>query len=78
MFGQVSGYRTCGLQTMPPLGRFECVKPLEPPDSQYVEAAKGWCELHAFTEVDAELDSHLSVRVFWVRQPRRAGASSRS
>lgn len=49
---------------MPPLGRFECVKPLEPPDSQYVEPAKGWYELHAFTEVDAELDSRLSVRAF--------------
>ena len=30
--------------------------PLQPPDSQHVEAAKGWCELHAFQEANEELD----------------------
>jgi tetratricopeptide (TPR) repeat protein len=30
--------------------------PLQPPDSQHVEAAKGWCELHAFREAEAELE----------------------
>jgi len=41
---------------------------LQRPDSLYLEAAKGWCELHAFLEADAELDkiaaklrSHPSV-----------------
>ena len=32
------------------------MKPLEPTDSLHLEAAQGWCELHAFTEADAELD----------------------
>jgi len=32
------------------------MKPLEPPDSIHLEAAQGWCELHAFAEADAELD----------------------
>ncbi len=32
------------------------MKSLEPPDSTHLEAAKGWCELHAFVEADAELD----------------------
>jgi tetratricopeptide (TPR) repeat protein len=32
------------------------IEPLTPPDSMYVEAAKGWCELHAYLEADAELD----------------------
>jgi len=30
---------------------------LPPEDQRYVEAAKGWCELHAFLEADAELDN---------------------
>jgi hypothetical protein len=30
--------------------------PLAPPDSIHLEAAQGWCELHAFAEADAELD----------------------
>ncbi len=29
---------------------------LQPPDIFYVEAAKGWCELHAYSEAEAELD----------------------
>ena len=29
---------------------------MEPPDSHYVDAAKGWCEIHAFLEAEAELD----------------------
>ena len=33
------------------------MKPLEPPDSIHLEAAQGWCELHAFLEADAELDN---------------------
>ena len=36
---------------------------LEPPDSMYLEAAKGWCELHAIQEADEELKKiapHLS------------------
>ena len=32
------------------------MKPLEPPDSLHLQAAQGWCELHAFAEADAELD----------------------
>jgi hypothetical protein len=32
------------------------MKPLQPPDSLHVQAAQGWCELHAFAEADAELD----------------------
>lgn len=32
------------------------MKPLEPPDSLHLQAAHGWCELHAYTEADAELD----------------------
>jgi tetratricopeptide (TPR) repeat protein len=32
------------------------VKPLQPPDSLHLQAAQGWCELHAYTEADAELD----------------------
>jgi tetratricopeptide (TPR) repeat protein len=32
------------------------MKPLEPPDSLHLQAAQSWCELHAFTEADAELD----------------------
>jgi len=32
------------------------MKPLEPPDSHHLEAAQGWCELHAFLEADAELE----------------------
>ncbi len=30
--------------------------PLEPPDSHHVEAAKGWCQLHAFLEANQELE----------------------
>lgn len=30
--------------------------PLYPPDRIHVEAAKGWCELHAYSEAEAELD----------------------
>ena len=33
------------------------MKPLEPPDILYLQAAEGWCELHAFAEADAELDN---------------------
>ena len=33
------------------------MKPLEPPDSLHLQAAQGWCELHAFAEADAELDN---------------------
>jgi|ERR1035437_1212876 hypothetical protein len=33
------------------------MKPLEPPDILYLQAAEGWCELHAFIEADAELDN---------------------
>ena len=33
------------------------MKPLDRPDSLHLEAAKGWCELHAFAEADAELDN---------------------
>jgi tetratricopeptide (TPR) repeat protein len=33
------------------------MKPLEPPDSIQLRVALGWCELHAFTEADAELDN---------------------
>jgi predicted Zn-dependent protease len=32
------------------------MKPLEPPDSLHLQAAQGWCELHAFAEADCELD----------------------
>jgi predicted Zn-dependent protease len=32
------------------------MKPLAHPDSLHVQAAQGWCELHAFAEADAELD----------------------
>ena len=32
------------------------MKPLDPPDSLHLQAAQGWCELHAFAEADAELD----------------------
>ena len=32
------------------------MNPLEPPDKHYVEAAQGWCELHAFLEAKAELE----------------------
>ena len=32
------------------------MKPLDRPDSLHLEAAKGWCELHAFVEADTELD----------------------
>ena len=33
------------------------MKPLAPPDSLHLQAAQGWCELHAFVEADAELDN---------------------
>jgi len=33
------------------------MKPLSAPDSHYLRAAQGWCELHAFAEADAELDN---------------------
>jgi tetratricopeptide (TPR) repeat protein len=33
------------------------MNPLEPPDSLHLQAAQGWCELHAFAEADAELDN---------------------
>ena len=36
----------------------EPVKPLAPPDSLHLQAAQGWCELHAFA--DAELDNIAS------------------
>jgi tetratricopeptide (TPR) repeat protein len=39
------------------VGKVEPVKPLEPPDSLHLQAAEGWCELHAFAEADAELDN---------------------
>jgi hypothetical protein len=29
---------------------------LEPPDCTHLEAAKGWCELHAFLEANEELE----------------------
>lgn len=32
------------------------VKPLERPDSLYLEAAKGWCELHSFLDANEELE----------------------
>ena len=32
------------------------MKPLAPPDSIHLQAAQGWCELHAFAEANAELD----------------------
>lgn len=32
------------------------MKPLDPPDSLHVEAAKGWCELHAYLEANEELE----------------------
>jgi tetratricopeptide (TPR) repeat protein len=32
------------------------IQPLEAPDNIHLQAAEGWCELHAFTEADAELD----------------------
>lgn len=32
------------------------MKPLETPDSTYLEAAKGWCGLKAFLEANEELD----------------------
>jgi hypothetical protein len=32
------------------------MKPLEPPDSLHLQAAQGWCELHAFADAEAELD----------------------
>jgi tetratricopeptide (TPR) repeat protein len=32
------------------------MKALQPPDSLHLQAAQGWCELHAFAEADAELD----------------------
>ena len=34
----------------------ETMKPLPAPDSHHLQAAQGWCELHAFAEADAELD----------------------
>jgi tetratricopeptide (TPR) repeat protein len=36
------------------------VKPLVPPDSLHLQAAQGWCELHAYAEADAELDNIAS------------------
>ena len=30
------------------------MKPLEPPDSLHLQAAQGWCELHAFLEANDE------------------------
>jgi tetratricopeptide (TPR) repeat protein len=32
------------------------MKPIEPPDSLHLQAAQGWCGLHAFAEAGAELD----------------------
>ena len=32
------------------------MKALQPIDSLHLQAAQGWCELHAFAEADAELD----------------------
>ena len=32
------------------------MKPLALPDSHHLQAAQGWCELHAYPEADAELD----------------------
>lgn len=32
------------------------MKALRPPDSLHLQAAQAWCELHAFTEADAQLD----------------------
>jgi tetratricopeptide (TPR) repeat protein len=32
------------------------MKALQPPDSLYLQAAQGWCELHVFAEAEAELD----------------------
>jgi hypothetical protein len=33
------------------------MKELELHDQRHLEAAQGWCELHAFAEADAELDN---------------------
>ncbi len=35
---------------------FYRMKGLEPPDSLHLQAAKGWCELHAFLEANEELE----------------------
>ena len=32
------------------------MRPLPAPDSQHLQAAQGWCELHAFAEADEEPD----------------------
>jgi len=32
------------------------MKELELQNQRHLEAAQGWCELHAYTEADAELD----------------------
>ena len=42
------------------------MKPLDPPDNLHLEAAKGWCELEAFSEATAELDK---VRLEWRNHP---------
>jgi tetratricopeptide (TPR) repeat protein len=36
------------------------MKAPRPPDSLHVQAAQGWCELHAFAEAEAELD-HIAI-----------------
>ncbi len=62
------------------------MKPLEPPDSLHLRAAQGWCELHAFSEADAELDNiaaslrahPLVLEVRWQpkeQEPRKAALS---
>jgi hypothetical protein len=32
--------------------------PLQPPDSLHLQAAQGWCELHAFLEANDELEKN--------------------
>ena len=33
------------------------MKPLQHPDSLHLQAAQGWCELHAFGEAEGKLDN---------------------
>ncbi len=33
------------------------MKPLAPPDSLHLQAAQGWCELHALAEAEGELEN---------------------
>ena len=58
----MSGVGLCGVaqreraQKLHYADRLAKIVSMEPPDSRYVDAAKGWCELHAFLEAEAELD----------------------